>query len=85
VTAAAGRRSATVRWTAAADGGSPILSQTVTVYRNGIAMRTMQVSSTATKANVSWLDRASYTFTVRATNAVGVGPESAPSNAVVPR
>ena len=42
--------------------------------------------ATATSAVVTGLaNGTSYTFTVHATNAVGTGPESAPSNAVTPQ
>lgn len=85
VTAAAGRKSATVRWAAATDGGSPIQYQSVTVYRNGVAVRTVKVSSTATGVTIGSLDRSAYRFSVRATNAVGPGPESVLSNEVRPR
>ncbi|MFY1828411.1 FG-GAP-like repeat-containing protein [Myxococcus fulvus] len=73
VQALAGVRSAQVSWKApASDGGSAIVKYTVT-GSGGITTTT----TGATNVVVSGLDDGtSYTFYVRATNAVGDGPES---------
>ena len=87
VTATAGNQSATVSWTAPANGGSPITMYTVTPYLAGVAQTPTLVSGSppATTATVNGLTNgSSYTFTVSATNAVGAGPPSAPSQAVTP-
>lgn len=87
VTAVAGTGSASVSWTAPANGGSPITSYTLTPYLAGVAQPATVVTGNppATSARVGGLtDGASYTFTVTATNAAGTSPASAPSNAVVP-
>jgi hypothetical protein len=87
VSATAADKSATVTWSAPADGGSPITSYTVTPYLAGVAQTATQVSGSppATTTIVSGLTNGSaYTFTVTATNAVGTGPASAPSQPVTP-
>ena len=87
VTATAGNQSATVSWTAPASGGSPITGYTVTPYLSGAAQPATQVSGSppATTANITGLANGSaYTFTVTATNAVGTGPASSPSQPVTP-
>ena len=79
--AAAGDRAALVTWSAPANGGQPILSYTLTGFPSGHAV----VSGGSTTAVVYGLTNGvSYTFTVSATNVVGTGPPSPPSNAVVP-
>src|SRR5437868_5343271 len=84
VTASPGNGQATVNWTIpASDGGSPILNYTVTSTPGGFTGTAS--GPTATSATVSGLTNGtSYTFTVHATNGIGTGPESAPSNAVTP-
>ncbi|HUH81327.1 MAG TPA: DUF4082 domain-containing protein, partial [Solirubrobacteraceae bacterium] len=87
VTATAGNASATVEWKAPANGGSQISSYTITPYIGSTAQTptTLSGSPPATKATVSGLTNGTaYTFTVKATNAVGSGPESSPSTAVTP-
>jgi hypothetical protein len=87
VSALAGSGSATVTWTAPADGGSPITLYTVTPYVGAVAQAATIVSGSppATNALVSGLvDGTTYTFRVTATNTVGTSPPSAPSNAVTP-
>jgi len=87
VTATAGNQSATVSWAAPANGGSPITGYTITPYLAGVAQTPTQVAGSppATTATVTGLaNGSSYTFTVAATNAVGTGPASAPSQAVTP-
>jgi hypothetical protein len=87
VTATAGNQSATVSWSAPSNGGSPITSYTVTPYLAGVAQTATQVSGSppATTSIVPGLTNGSaYTFTVTATNAVGTGPASAPSQPVTP-
>jgi Domain of unknown function (DUF4082)/Bacterial Ig domain/Fibronectin type III domain/Lysyl oxidase len=83
----AGNGSATVTWTAPANGGSPITSYTVTPYNGSTAQpaTTVTGSPPATTATINGLTNGtSYTFTVTATNTIGAGPPSSPSNAVTP-
>jgi YVTN family beta-propeller protein len=80
VTATAGNGTATVRWTAPPNGGSPITSYVVTASP-GVATMTV----TTTSATFSGLTNGTtYTFQVAAANAIGSGP-AATSNAVTPK
>ena len=83
VAATRGDRQASVSWSAPAfNRGSPITSYTVTSTPGG---KTSTVSGTTTSAIVSGLSNGTtYTFKVVATNSIGSGPPSAPSNAVIP-
>ena len=85
VQATAGQAQATVAWAqAASDGDSPITSYSVTASPGGATCS--QSGPSGGQCTVSGLiDGTTYTFTVTATNAVGTGLPSAPSNAVVPR
>jgi len=88
VTATAGNGQATVSWTApSSNGGSAITSYTVTPYVGSAAQTPVTVSGSppATSTTVSGLTNGTtYTFTVSATNVIGTGPASSPSNAVTP-
>jgi N-acetylglucosamine-6-sulfatase len=83
VQATPGDGSAAVTWDPpASDGGSALTGYTVTSDPGGMSVT---VEPSTTQAIVSGLDNGSpYTFSVTATNAVGTGPASAPSNAVTP-
>ena len=81
------RRRGVVTWTAPNNGGSTISSYTVTPYVGGVAQTPTTVTGNppAPSATVTGLTNGTtYTFTVTATNAVGTGPASAPSNVVTP-
>ena len=80
-TATAGNTQATVAFTAPTNtGGSAITGYTVTSSPGAIS-----VNGTASPIVVPGLTNGtSYTFTVRAINAIGTGAASSPSNAVVP-
>ncbi|MCI0140700.1 fibronectin type III domain-containing protein [Arthrobacter bambusae] len=87
VTATAGNASATVSWTAPANGGSAITSYAVTPHAGATALAPVAVTGNppATTANVTGLTNGTaYTFTVTATNAIGTSPASAASAAVTP-
>jgi hypothetical protein len=84
VAAVAGDGQATVSWTPPTDnGGSAIIDYTVTANPGGA---TAVAGGGATSAVVRELrNGTAYTFIVHARNAVGPGPESAPSAPVTPR
>jgi hypothetical protein len=84
VVATAGNQSASVTWSApSSNGGSPITSYTVTSTTGGFSTT---VNGTTLTAVVSGLTNGtSYKFRVVATNAVGSGPQSTQSNAVIPQ
>jgi Domain of unknown function (DUF1929)/Fibronectin type III domain len=87
VTAVGGNGSATVSWTAPADGGSPITSYTVTPYIGSSAQTptTVTGSPPATGTTITGLTNGTtYTFVVTATNSVGTSPPSPASNVVTP-
>ena len=75
----------TVGWTDPASPGYPITKYTVTPSPAcGSCTGLVVTSATATSTTISGLSvGGTYTFTVTATNAVGTGPLSLPSNSVV--
>jgi Fibronectin type III domain len=84
VIAAPGNANATVAFSAPTDdGGSPITGYAV--QSNPPGGVDTQAGSTATTHLITGLvNGTSYTFTVKATNSVGTGPPSSPSNVVTP-
>jgi hypothetical protein len=82
VSAVGGNGQAVVSWGAAIANGSPVTGYNVTASPGGV---TTFVTGTATSRVISGLTNGTtYTFTAKATNAVGTSALSAPSNAVTP-
>ncbi len=86
VSATAGDQSASVSWTAPADGGSPITSYDVQYSSDdGTTWTSAGVAYAASPALVTGLTNGtSYEFDVVAINGVGAGSPSDPSSSVVP-
>ncbi len=76
---------AKVVWTApASTGGSPINGYRITPWKAGVAQAAVTFTSTANHEFITGLtDGVSYRFTVAARNAVGFGPVSAMSPAMI--
>ena len=85
VTAVAGSKSATVSWTAARDGGSPLTGQSVLVYDDrGRRAGTISIAGSLTSVTITGLaPRKRYSFSIIAMNTVGAGPESSRSNQIL--
>ena len=82
VSATAGDTNADVSWSApASNGGSPISAYEVTSAPGGKTCSTAGATTCTVNALTNGIP---YTFTVTATNGVGAGPASTPSNSVVP-
>ncbi len=75
-------RSAVVSWAPAPDNGSAVTAYTVTAAPGGAETTVAGDATSATFAGLT--SDNSYTFTVRATNSLGTGPDSVASNLVTP-
>ena len=87
VSALAGNTNASISWTTpVSNGGTPILSYTITALPSGaLPVINVTVKAPATGLVVGGLTNGtSYRFVVRATNSIGDSPSSAPSNIVTP-
>ena len=82
--ATAGTSSASLRWTAAADGGSPVTSHIVRVFRKGSLIKTVSVDADTVHTITGLRAGSSHYFTVAAVNGIGAGVFSGASNSVVP-
>lgn len=82
--AAGGANSAWLSWFSATNGGSPLTSHVVRVFKNGLLDRTIVVDSDALHVIPDLQAGIAHTFSIAAMNAVGVGPFSTPSNATIP-
>jgi DNA-binding beta-propeller fold protein YncE len=81
-----GRRRANVTWQSPRDGGLPIIYNIIPApacpFCTGL--NTPSTSGIPDATITGLTPRQSYTFKVRATDAAGTGPVSAPSNAITP-
>jgi hypothetical protein len=84
VYATRGSGSATLTWTAPSDGGSPITGYLVTPISDEGAEEPQAFGPSTTQTVTGLTDLRRYTFLVAAVNAVDSGPDSAPSNLIVP-
>ncbi len=85
LSAVPGKRAARVSWTAGSNGGSPLTSVRVWIYRAGVKFGSVTVPPTTSSVNVTGLSAGvGYRFAVSTINVFGSSPESALSNAVTP-
>jgi len=84
VTATAGTGRVDVRWLApSTDGGAPIEHYVVSVRANGVDQSPCVFGANSTEHVITGLKHGTYTFTVRARNAVGLGYPSLRTRPVV--
>ena len=84
VTAIAENNSGWLSWISAMTGGSPITAHVVRVYKNQVFVTQVFVDSDSLHLISDLAAAKSYTFTVAAMNAYGVGPFSPRSNSIIP-
>lgn len=82
--AVAGASSATLLWTAAVDGGMPVTSHIVRVFRKGSLIKTVSVDADTVHTITGLRAGSSHYFKVAAVNGIGAGVFSGASNSVVP-
>ena len=82
-TATAGNAEATVTWGEPTNGGSDIISYTITSTPQSLT-KTVTGATTVTTVFYNLTNGTSYTFKVFATNAIGNSPQSGSSNSVTP-
>ncbi len=83
--ASPGNASATVSWTApATNNGSAVVGYVVTRYGGGARVSRVYNSTATTQVVTGLTNGTTYTFTVAAKNARGIGAQSVASNAVTP-
>jgi subtilisin family serine protease len=83
---AVGRSSATVKWAAASNGGSPLNGYVVRAFRGSRLVKTVTVRAATRGVAISALAAgAGHRFTVTAVNALGAGPASRYSATVAPK
>src|SRR5439155_1364020 len=74
-TAAPGKGSATVTWTAPLNGGTPITGFTIDTYKGTTLVATTNAAANALSAIIGGLANGTvYSFKVTAANAIGTGP-----------
>ena len=79
-----GNASAKVSWLAPAANGSPITGYVITPFLSGVAQAPQTFNTTTTNDVVTGLTNGqTYTFKIQAKNAVGTGPLSSPTTAVI--
>ena len=84
VTGESGKSAVDLTWVAPAPNGSPITSYLINVSDGATVSQIVSQGPATAKTITGLLDGTSYTFTVQAVNAIGTGPQSAPSAAVQP-
>lgn len=72
----------TTSWTPAGDGGSPITSQKIYLYKNSVELPPQILAATTTSYTFTELSSGSYQVKVSAINAVGEGAKSSFSSAI---
>lgn len=82
--AAGGANSVWLSWFSAANGGSPLTSHVVRVFRKGVLVKTVVVDSDALHIISDLREGSTHTFAVAAVNGVGAGPFSPISNGAIP-
>lgn len=82
--ALAGANSALMNWIGARDGGSPLTSHVVRIYRKGLIIGQVIVDADTVHTIAALRAGSSHSFAVAAMNGIGVGEFSSLSNIVIP-